>query len=363
MFVLSHQDNALFRAIATLVTIALVLWGVGMHVHSAQAANLTDVSNTLSDSAPGVVANHEIAFTIPTGSNGIDAVGEQITVTFPTGFNLSTSSVAFGDVDIEINTTDETIVDGLTPAANQWGFDITGQVLTLESGGGTAVASAGDDIVIKVGDNADGGTNQVTNHPTPDTAAYEFVIDVAGSQDTGRTRVVIVDTVLVTAQVDTSFNFTVSGFATAGIAVNGTSTTGTTTATTLPFGTLADGNIETLAQELTVATNAINGFVVTGEVDHQLLSSTGADIDAFDDATFGNPALWTTPGNDVLDENTWGHWGWTTEDATTTRGAAAEFGTNEWEGASTSPTVLFSHDGPADGTTPHIGSTTVGFQA
>lgn len=360
MFVLSQQDNALFRVIAMLVAIALVLWGVGLHINTARAANLTDIYDLLSESNPGDPSNHTIEFVVPAGSNGVDADNEQIIITFPAGFNVSTSGVWYGDVDLAIDGVDQTIAT--TSSSGVWGFSVSSQDLILETT--DDFIGAGATVTIEIGTNASfgvTGTNQVTNPPLPSASGEEFVVTLP--DDIGKTRVVIVDNVLVTAQVDTIFNFTVSGFSSAGIAVNGTSTTGTSSATALPFGTLANGNIETLAQLLNVSTNAINGFVVTGEVDHQLLSSTGADIDAFANAVFADPNTWSSPSNLVTQENTWGHWGWTSEDTTTPRAAINEFGSNEWEGASTSPAILFAHTGPADGTTPGVGSTTVGFQA
>ncbi len=357
MFVLSKQDNAMFRVIATLVSLALVLWGYGAHVHSAQAANLTNFQDLLETSATSTASNHTIQFVTPTGM----VAGGTATVTFQVGFDLS--SVTEDDIDFAVNGVDEDTA--AAAAAAVWGVTIVGQDIIIESGTDTIAPNA--TVTIEIGSNATAfGTgddlNRIVNPGTQ--GSYEIDIDFNGV-DGGTTEVAIVDSVYVTAQVNTNFEFTVSGFATAGIAVNGTSTTGTTTATSLPFGLLANGEIETLAQELTVATNAIRGFVVTAEVDQQLLSSTGADIDAFDDGAFLNPKAWEAPGDgtpSISDENTWGHWGWTTEDTDTTRGAAAEFGANEWEGASTSPAVLFSHTSVADASTPGIGSTTVGFQ-
>jgi hypothetical protein len=73
-------------------------------------------------------------------------------------------------------------------------------------------------------------------------------------------------------------------------------TSTTTTSTSLPFGTLAANVSKTLAQDLTVSTNARNGYVVTVEQDANLLSSTGADIDGFIDGAYTNtPAAWQAP--------------------------------------------------------------------
>ncbi len=333
-----------------LVAVALVVVSMGLY-HDAQAANLTTISNTLSDSDPTVVSNHTIQFTVPTSSAGVIA-GGTIVVTFPAGFTMG--SVAFGDVDFSINGTDQTLA--AAPSGATWGAAVAGQNLTLTSG--TGVVTAGQVVRIEVGTNATfgtTGTNRVTN---PAAGSYEFVV-TAGA-DTGRTRVAIIDNVDVTAIVNTSFTFTIDGLATS-TTINGTSTTGSTTPTAIPFDVLTAGQIKTLAQQLNVTTNARNGFVVTVEQDANLQSSTGADIDGFIDGAYTNtPAAWVAPSNSISNENTWGHWGLTSEDTTLTAGD--EFGSALFVAASTTPRQVFMHTGPADGSTADIGRTRVGYQ-
>ncbi len=351
----SKRQVTMQSGIATLTAIALVLWVVGAHMFtSAEASNLTYVKDTLSDSAPSSLSNHTIEFLSPTGV-GANAT---ITVTFPNGFNISTSSVAVGDVDFQISGVDETLVAG-APAAAQWGFSISGQDLRLVSGSGESLPSLAT-ATIKIGTNATGGTNRVTNPSA--TTSHEFTI-TAGSADSGQTRVAIINNVLVTANVDTTLTFTVNGTSTNTI-VNGspTTTSTTTTSTALPFGTLAANVSKTLAQDLTVATNAIHGYVVTVEQDQNLLSSTGADIDGFIDGAYTNtPAAWVAPSNNIANENTWGHWGLTTTD--TSIGVGTEFAANQWVAASTTPRAIMAHTGPSDGTTNLIGRATIGYQA
>lgn len=345
MFVLSRNVSASFRVIATLVATALLMWALGLHSF-AQAANVTDLYILLSDTAPLAPSDHEIEFVTPSGV----ANGGTVVITYPAGFDLT--GIANEDVDL--------LVNGANIAAANWTAGVVGTTLTITMNTGSIAAGATTTILI--GENAVNEGTPDTQIINPDPAggneSYEIGIS-AGTADTGFTRVVILDTVLVTAQVNTIFEFTVGGVATT-TSVNGTSTTITSSSTTIPFGVLSAGEIQTLAQDLNVITNAINGFVVTVESDGQLESSTGADIDNFDDDLIGNPATWSAPANNIALENTWGHWGVTTEDATTTR--AVEFGSNEWQGVSTTPTVLFSHDGPADGTTAGIGATRVGYQ-
>ncbi len=347
---ISTSVEALHRVVAMLVAAAVMVASIGFY-NIANAANLTVLSNTLSDSDVSALSNHTIRFTMATSSGGVSA-GQTIAVTFPAGFNLG--SVAFGDVDFSINGVDQTLA--ATQSGATWGAAVSGQVLTLTSG--TGVVTAGQTVVIEVGTNATfgtTGTNRVTN---PTAGSYEFYV-TAGTVDTGRTRVAILDNVDVTAIVNTSFTFTVSGLATS-TAVNGTSTTGSTTPTAIPFGVLTAGEIKTLGQRLNVTTNARNGFVVTVEQDQNLQSSTGADIDGFIDGAYTNtPTAWVTPTNNIANENTWGHWGLTSEDSNLN---GDEFGSALFVAASTTPRQVFSHTGPSDGTTVDIGETDVAYQ-
>ncbi len=344
---LEAGNNFVQRVVALFALCAVLFWSVGFYT-IAEAANLTSVSDTLSDSDANVVSDHTIRFTVPTGSAGL-AAGETITITFPTGFVMG--SVAVGDVDMSVNSTDQTLA--AAASGSTWGVAVSGQVLTITSG--TATLSAGDVVEIKIGTNAAGGANQITN---PAVGSYEISI-TAGSSDTGKTRVAIVDNVLVTASVDTVFDFVISGLATSTV-VNGATTTGSTTTTEIPFGKLTAGQVKTLGQKLNVTTNAINGFVVTVEQDGNLQSSTGADIDSFIDGAYTNtPTAWTSPSGTLGNEDTYGHWGLTSEDSDLN---SDEFGTALFVAASTTPRVVFSHNSVTDGTTSDVGETEVAYQ-
>ena len=348
MFVLSRNVSASFRVIATLVATAVVMWTLGVS-HFAQAANITDVKDTLSDSSPNAQSNHTIEFVTP---SGVATSTGTIVVTFPTAVDeFDLTGVVAGDIDLELDGVDQDLT------GTDWSVAVGASTITFTSVGNGV--QPGATTTIYIGTNATGGTNQIDN-PNPAGGNGSYEIQISAGTDSGRTRVVILDTVEVTARVDTTFNFTVAGV-NSGTAVNGTTTTITSSSTTIPFGTLTAGEIETLAQDLTVVTNAINGFVVTVEEDQHLLSSTGADIDNFvEGVTSATPVVWSAPSNTVGDEDTWGHWGITSSDGTTTR--SVEFGSNEWAGVSTTPQVVFSHTGPANGITAGEGAATVGFQ-
>ena len=354
MYVFKRQAT-MQRGIATLLAIALALWALGVHMFNVtEAANLTYVKDTLSDSAPGSVSNHTIQFLSPTGL----VAGEAITITFANGFNIGTSTVSHPSVDLAIAGVDQNLAT--SSAGATWGVATSGQNLIITSGTGTIAPNA--TVTIEIGTNAtfqSTGTGQVTNPNA--TTSYEFSISV-GSSDTGQYQVAIINNVLVTANVNTSLTFTVNGTST-GASINGSPTTtfATSTNTTLPFGTLVSNVSKVLAQDLTVSTNANNGYVVTVEQDQNLLSSNG-DIDGFIDGAYTNsPAAWVAPSNSISDENTWGHWGLTSTDPSLL-GAGTDFTSDTWVAASTTPRAVMAHNGPSDGTTYAIGRATVGYQ-
>jgi len=341
-------------AIATLVVVSLVLMTVGFNplFHKAEAANLTNLSDTLSDSDLGTPSNHRFQFVIP---NGV-LVGQTIQLNFPVGFTLP-SGLDFNDMDVLDDSTEITLA--ASPAGAVWGVSTTTSTIVFTTSG--SLVSSSSVILIEIGTNATTGSTGDTRIVNP-VAGGSYELTVNGTMaDSGQTRVAIIDDVLVTANVDTVFTFVISGVAN-GASVNGSATTTstTTTATTLPFETLASNVSKVLAQDLAVTSNAINGFVVTVEQSQNLLSSTGADIDGFRNGLYNNtPVSWSSPTNSIPDERTWGHWGLTSEDDLNSN----EFGTDLWVSASTTPRQVFQHATSSDGVTPNIGTTRVGYQA
>lgn len=352
----TEKTVLLLKTIATIAGLAVLLWSLGLpSLRFADAANITDVSDTLSDSAPSASADHTISFVTPSGVANAGTVVIDLSAGFTNG-----AGVDFTDIDVA-TTTDYSI------AANCGGTEdigaaFAGLILTLTfcSGDGGYIP-AGATTTIQIGDNAIGGAanQQLVNNASE--GSYEIGFTV-GASDSGWTRVVILDDVLVTATVDTIFTFAVAGLA-GGQTVNGTTTTGLSSTTTIPFGTLQPGVATTAAQRLTVNTNAANGYVVTVQLDQPLQSSTGADIDGFAQGSYTNdPTAWVAPTSVVGSENTYGHWGITSDDNNTTRSAGDEFGSQEFASASTSPRVVMSHTGPTNGTVTGEGTTRVGYK-
>ncbi|OGG67406.1 hypothetical protein A3I99_01845 [Candidatus Kaiserbacteria bacterium RIFCSPLOWO2_02_FULL_45_11b] len=328
-----------------LVACAVILGSIGVYT-TAQAANLTFISDTLTDSSPSAQSGHDISFTIATGSALVNT--EDISITFPSGFT-TVASTTVGDITV-------TVDGGADTATN---FSAVGQVVSFDG----IDATQGQVVRIVIAADA------ITNPASPQS--YEIVVQLANADsDTGRPRVAIVQNVTVSAVVETTFVFTVNSTASS-TAINGETTTGSTTATTIPFGVLQADTEYTLGQQLTVQTNAANGFVVTVEQDGNLESSTGADIDGFLNGEYTNtPTAWAAPSDSLLQENTWGHWGLTTNDSdlggtfgTPNTGEFANGGSGDrWVAASTTPREIFSHDGPSDGTSQNTGLASVAYK-
>ena len=349
----TEKSVGMLKSIAMIGGLAILMWSLGLpSIRFSEAANVTSFSDTISDSAPSASADHTIQYTIPAASAGVEA-GETITVTFPAGFNMG--AVAFGDIDLSIGGTDQTLAAAAAGAT--WGATVAGQVLTLTSG--TATAAANDVIIIKIGTNATGGVNQIANHASEGSYDIAVVSGTGANNDTGTTKIVVLTAVQVTAAVDTIFTFTVDGTA-SGTLINTQATTGAVGSTTIPFGKLSAGVATTTAQLLTVSTNATNGYTVTVQVDGDLQSSTGATIDGFDGAT--DPTAWASPAATLGDPTTYGHWGVTSDDTTIASRAGAEFGDNLFIAATTTPQEVMQFGGPTNGTGQGEGTTTVGYR-
>ncbi len=351
-----HTANTVrtLQAVAMSVGLALLLWSTGLPTlfRFAEAASITDASDTLSNSAPGQLSNHTIAFETPNGM----ALGQTIELTFPGSFGLGT--VGENDVDILINGSSSSTAP--SNGAATWGVATTSNTITFTAPSDMGVASA-TPIIIRIGSNAvdfGTGTTSITNP----SATTSYAIDIGGTMpDSGQVRVAIIDQITVSANVDTSLTFAVGAVA-GGQSVNGTSTDDASTATTIPFGTLPVGQTRTFAHDLTVSTNASQGYTVTVVQSGALQSTTGDTIDGFiDGLDTATPTVWQAPGGLVADPDTYGHWGLTTTDTVVPARSGDDFGSNEWVSGSTTPVAVMGHTGPAAGSGPE-GAARIGYQ-
>ncbi len=357
--------------LALLLVVSVFLWSVGAPVlfQRAHAANLTLVSDTLSNSNLGTLSGHFIRFntvssisTTQTIKIGLDPVGSAFTEIFST----ATST----DFSLQAGATVYSIVSVCT-AGNQLSAvgnynNGTDENLTLTLCAGAAVIPATTAVAISIAT-----TTASTKVWTNPAAGGSYRITLGGTMtDSGETRVVALQNVTLTASVNTSFTFTVSGLATSTVLFGGNNatTTASSTATSLPFATLSSTTLAAsstlLAQQLNVTTNARNGFSVTVQENQPPTSSTGATIDLFNNgASTTVPITWVPPTATLDVPSTYGHFGVTSDDGDESQYAANEFaGASKWSGAMDIPKVVFSHTGPSDGVTQNKGKAIVGYR-
>jgi len=349
---------------AFVLAIGIICWATGFPIAliTAQAAQVSNFSDTISTSEPGVVANHTVVFTTPTG---VPADGSTIVVSMPSGFDVST--IVEDDVDIADDGVE--LTTGASCGAVQAAVTVSSQDISIEvcNAGGGAIAAASV-VTVKVGTNATNsgtGSHRITNHATPGS----YVVSVGGTMDDlGDTRIAIVEGVTVSANIDTIFSFSVNG-KNAGLTVNDdvTPTSGTSTATTVPFGTLSPNTPKLMAQELRVNTNALNGFSVTVQASQTLTSQNGSTIDEFTDGTaVSSSTLWTVPSGTMGNADTYGHWGITSDDNVISGATPGLWGAGEaaYRGDFVSaPVEVFYHTGPVLQTSGvGVGSTTVAYK-
>jgi hypothetical protein len=349
--------SILSSPLAMVLIISTLLWATGapLLMQRATAAQVTSISDTLADSDLGVATKHTIQFTTASTS----PAGSVIAFVFdPAGNGFSFTGA--------VSTSTNFIGTGLTVVDNSGACPGSGTSVypTITSGAGSegisftvcasnSLTSGAKSIVI-------GTTTPLITNPAA-AGSYRITMTNSGNSDFGEARVAILDDVVVTASVDTTFTFTVSGMATSSV-VNGETLTGSSTATALPFDTLVPGVEETLGQRLNVTTNAAFGYSVTVVQDGNLRSSTGADIDLFRDGSeVATAEAWgANPLNTLGSENTYGHIGLTSDDSAVVGGDL--FGNQLFVGNFANPRQVMYHNAPADGVTAGIGSTTVAYK-
>lgn len=313
---------------------------------AAQAVDsIVDASDTITDSDYGVVADHTLDFTTGTTT----PAGGFWRVTFPAGFTnvgSGAETCAWGDGNFAASTTGQ-IVDCVVTADE---------------------AATTSRIVI---------TN--VNNPNPGTpTSYPIIIElfsdygVSIPSERVSVRVAILGNVWMTARVDSTLAFSVDGMLT-GEDVNGINCDADTTATTTPFESPLPLNAtSTVCQELSVASNADDGFIVTVEQDDELRSDSNSTINSFDNSPDGTgsstPHLWKGPFSLLDQYHTYGHMGVTSEDTNLNADSGGQYAdfyngsTALYAGlTNATPMVVMHHTGPTLGTTPTYGLTQVAY--
>lgn len=326
------QRIIVFVAIFSLLSSGLVL--------PVEAARLTVVKDTLSDSDVSVAATHALAWTSANAVVASSSIAISWDAAFTGGAGLDYADLT-GDA-------------GLTPVAS-CGVAANEVLVTGSATGVSLEVCEGDSVA------AGAHTLSIVGLTNPSSTGSQAINILSGS-DTGRAMVAIIDDVVMTAAVGASFTFTVSAKndGTVGDSAGDSCDDNTATATSLPFGDLVADTAEIICQSLSVSTNAKNGFVVTVIQDQRLLSATGGDIDTFkDDGQTATPEVWAAPSATLDTETTYGHMGLTSSDDL--NGNEFVDGT-EYVGNLLAARQVFSHTGPANGSTADKGAANVGYK-
>lgn len=322
-----HHEFLAALVVALYVSVYVMVPFVG-------AASLANAKDRLSTSAPAVSATHNLSFQtgVPLG------VGDKIRVSFPAGFT---------------NIIDANVSCPGASTASASGQDAICTATGLIGAGVLAITIA-----------------SVNNPATSSSYLIEIATEDADGDILEKSSVMIsiIQQVTVTATVNSTLAFVVSG-KDSGSVVNGITTTSTSTATSSPFGILAAGATSTVAQDLSVSTNAANGFVVTVFQDQELHNNSGSTINSFnnsaDNTGSTTPQSWTEPLA-VLDQtHTYGHMALTISDADIlANGGPFSFSGSLFAGLSgTSSMEIMRHTGPADGAAADKGLASVLYAA
>jgi hypothetical protein len=173
------------------------------------------VKDTLTRLQVSTASNHSIQFT---STNGATASGDTIQVLFdPGGLNWDLSSIVLGDIDMDINNSAVTL--GASAGASTWGTNIntgTDTITFTAPTSGTGYLPASGLVLVKIGTNATGGTNQIVNPAVVNSYEVHLIITNGFGTETGELEIPIIDddTVNVTGYIDTFITFDIDTAAT-----------------------------------------------------------------------------------------------------------------------------------------------------
>lgn len=272
-----------------------------------------------------------LAATLTTGSVSIsDSRPSTASTTYTLNFsNVTTSStkciqVIFSDAATSGSVPTGMVTSGVTlsgtstymPTPASWAAasSVAGTVKVTFTTGETPASASNRTLVL-------GG---ITNGSTADTAYYAQVSSYGNTDcstsplDTGIATFIYTNGQTVSLTIDPSISFTVNSVASSQT-VNGATTTVTSTATTAPFGTVSSSANAIAAQDLTVTTNAGNGYTTYARYTAAPTNGTHSITDWT--GTNATPTTFSASGTESF--------GYTTN-STSLSGTAARFSSNKW---------------------------------
>lgn len=340
IFVHKRSDGHAYRLIITLPTpkhkriVAIlsivVLIVTNSYIFDARAVSLVDASDTLSTSNVSAMATHTINFT----SSITLGAGDYFLIRIP-------DNAGFGDI----------LATSITCPANSTRSAVSTSTAKCTATG-PVVAGAQQIVIAGIANPSTLGPQTISAYSYASTSALMESADMV---------IAIINSVAMSASVPSTLTFSVLPVAT-GTVINTATTSGGTGTTSINFGSLRTGTSTTLGQELRVTTNAAYGFTVTVQENQPLTTTNGATIDSFKDGVPpGSPIPWAAPSGNLSSTSTYGHMGFTTDDNSLSNGNPFIGGGFTGFVGSSTREVMYNN-GPADGSTPSVGSAKVAYR-
>lgn len=254
------------KFIPVLTMVALIATTLSVNVSKAAATSAIDL---MSNQNTSVTSNHVVKF-IAVTAVGAPEAGLTYTFTYQAGFttvsSITDSDVTFTHGPSTGAETSETVA--ASASATDWGFGVSGQVITLTSptdGIGAGAISANDTLIVTIG-----GANKVTNPSS--TGNYTVVLGgTVGDTATATVPIIAPASVTITATVEPTITFSVRNSA------------DSADTSTCSLGVLTTVGVSTCTYKLKHATNATTGIVISVIADgalrnaaHSITNPTGA---------------------------------------------------------------------------------------
>lgn len=311
------------------LTFGLILLSIIFYPLFVQAGSLSARSDVLETSRHGLASKHTFQFTTTTPLNiEAGATGDfSFKARFPTNATADPFTIpSFVAADATATCTS---CGGATLAVvdvienNEGGHAAMDSVLVVLDAGTSGTLPGTSSVTVNLGvsatkatNPADDATGCLAGATSADADVCSITFDTTESLtnpitsvDSGDVLVAFIAAVTVTATVNETLSFSINGVASASCTYGTGDGTGTnnvdTTSSTVPFGTLTTTNTFYKAcQDLSVSTNATNGYNVTEEESTNLrtggavnIPDTTCDGASCSDTTFG---AWATATNNGL---------------------------------------------------------------
>lgn len=279
------RDNTTYQVASTegvdgdqfTIATPLVTTLLGTDVAVATQSGTMTLTVTLATTVPD---GGDILITVPMADsiNGNDGVPDYNTAVSSSGFDLNGVAAANLSISTSTSGTCNNSHWSVATATITPGSGTTDHTIRIDRSGSSCQANS-TTLTITLGNSSKGIVNPAPiNNTRTQGAADEYTVNVKtrdnadATIDNSNLMIAPVEAVLVSATIQETLTFTVAGVSSATAACGASATTDvTTTAMAVPWGTISSSStFYDAAQQLTVSTNANNGYSVTIQENDQM---------------------------------------------------------------------------------------------